>query len=279
MEKFLFRKYSFLTFKNVGAYLLIFSLTLSGCANNSLTRQGQLSDLEREKTALSNQYASLRDRNSDLERANNNVTVELAANKQQMLILQDEVALVRKQLGETTEKLAIAQQEKSALDKRINELSQALERQGGISIEPNISLTNLETPVFSGAATRVEKGNIYISIPGATLFERGGDQFTPHGLLLLRQVAGQVAQHYPGQKIVIESHANTLQQTSSQFQSKMDQTASQAMMVYNVLTNENIFQREQISVSACGTGRPLVSNNSEDGAAKNYRIELIVTPN
>lgn len=265
--------------KLLAGVALCFSLGISGCTNGPLTQQGRVAEMEKEKTVLVNQKDSLNTRYDDLAQANRLSTIELASNKQQMLILQDEVTLVRKQLSDSTERLAAAQQEKAALDKRIAELSKALERQGGIPIEPNNSLASIETPVFSGAATRTENGSIHVELPGTTLFERSGDQLTPHGLLLLRQVAGKISQTYPGHKVVIEAHANTLQQTSTQFQSKMDQTAAQAMMIYNILSADSIFSRDQLSVSACGTGKPLVSNSSEEGAARNYRVELIVKPN
>ena len=259
------------------AFLIVW--TISGCANDPLTRQGHLTELEREKTALAHKNQSWESRNNDLDGANRTSTIELAAKHQQMLILQDEVALVRRQLSDSTEKLAAAQQEKAALDKRINELTKIVERQGGIPIEPNNSLANIETPVFPGVRTRSENGNLYIELPGATIFERSGDLLTPHGTLLLRQVAGKVAQTYPGHKVTIEAHANTLQQTSTQFHSKMDQTAGQAMIVYNALAKESIFSPDQLSISGAGTGKPLVSNNSEEGAARNFRVELIVRPN
>ena len=263
-------------FRYLPAFLV--ACTLSGCAND-LTRQGQLTDMEKEKTSLANQKESFATRNSDLDRANGNLTVELAANKQQMMILQDEVKLVRRQLSDSTEKLAAAQQEKAALDKRLNDLTTIMDRQGGITIEPNNSLASIETPVFPGVNTRKENGCVILELPGATLFERGGDQITPHGQLLLRQVAGKVAQTYPGHKVTIEGHASTVQQTSTQFVSKMDQTVGQAMIVFNTLTKENIFTPDQLSVTGAANTKPLVSNSSEEGAARNYRVELIVRPN
>ncbi len=256
--------------------LCVFPVIL-GC--KSLDNQGRVADLQKEKATLANQQESQAMRYNDLENYNRKVGIELATNQHQLMLMQDEVVALKKQLHDSTEKLVAAQQEKEALDKRIGELARAVERQGGIPIEPNNSLANLDTPVIPGAVTRNEHGNIHVELPGNTLFERGGAQLTPHGLELLRHVAGNVAQRYPGYKIVIESHANTLQQTSTQFRSKMDQTAAQAMMVFEVLTKENIVPKDQLSISACGTGRPLVSNSSEDGAAKNYRVELIVKPN
>lgn len=252
-------------------------LMISGC--KSLDNQGQMANLQKEKATLANQQESLAQRKSDLENLNRKINIELATNQHQLMLMQDEVAALKKQLHDTTEKLVSAQQEKEAMDKRIAELSRAVERQAGIPIEPNNSLASLETPVIPGAVTRNEHGNIHVELPGNTLFERGGAQLTTHGLELLRHVASNVAQRYPGYKIVIEAHANTVQQTSTHFRSKMDQTAAQAMMVYETLTKENIVPKDQLSISACGTGRPLVSNSSEDGAAKNYRIELVVKPN
>ncbi|MDO4583421.1 MAG: OmpA family protein [Planctomycetia bacterium] len=252
---------------------------LSGCANDPLTQQGRIADLQNDKNAVINERDALRNRYNDLENANRKVTLELAASQQKYQILQDEMLVLKKQLKDTAEQLTTITQEKAVATRRVEELSKLVERQEGVPIPSNTSLAaNVETPVIPGTVVRQENGRIHIELPGDKLFEADGRNFSPQGMDLLRNVARSVSMQFPASSISIEGHASAFRQTSAQFRSPMDQSTGQATMVYEVLTRENLVPADQLSVTGCGTSRPLVSGGTEQGASRNYRVELVVQP-
>ena len=100
---------------------------LSGCANDPLTQQGKIADLQNDKNAVVNERDAIRNRYNDLENANRKVTLELAASQQKYQILQDEMLVLKKQLKDTAEQLTTVTQEKSVASRRVEELSKLVD--------------------------------------------------------------------------------------------------------------------------------------------------------
>ena len=260
------------------ALLLCFLLGV-GCANDPLTQQGRISDLQKDKTRLANERDSYQSRYNEVVERNRRQTHEIAASQQKIQILEQESIALKRQLKDTSDQLANITQEKELLDRRVGELSKVAERQEGVDILSNTSAgSDLTPPAIPGTVATVENGQIRIELGCDSLFDAEGSTFTPQGLELLRKTGHAVATQYPGAKVRIEGHVSSFRKTGARFASPMDQSMAQAEMIYAIFTQENIFPAEALRVEGCGVSSPRVSSGTEQGAARNYRIEIVVNP-
>lgn len=259
---------------------LAFMFFFQGCkAMDNLNQQGQISQLQKDQAALAVQREKLENRYSDMESANHNLTIQMASQQQNLLQARKELGDVRTELDKVQKDYLALKKEKESAEKRLAELSDSIRRQGGVQISPNSSLAvKMDFPTIQDVTAQQIDGNLHISIPGNVLFEPSGDAFSVRGLETLRNVATAIKTRYPMNHVTIEGHTSPIRVVGN-FSSGLDMGARQACMVSNVVTREGYLPESMLTLSSCGNGRPAVSNASEAGQIRNYRIEMIIHPN
>ncbi len=262
----------------LGSVLVLCVPILCGCsATNSLTLQGQVSDLQNQRVALQNDRDAWKNRYEDVQASNRQQTHEIAASQQQIQLLKQEQMVLQKQLNDNIEQTANLQRERDVLSQQVTQYEDIRKQQeDGVSIPSNASMVaSAPLPSIPGTViTSKGSSEIHIELPGSEIFEQNGALSTK-GLDLIRRTANVVSSQYPGAAVEIQGHAGTFQKVGNNFRDAMAQTMSQAMMVHDVLTKENLLPPESMKVTGCGTTAPIISNASK-GAQRNYRIELIV---
>jgi outer membrane protein OmpA-like peptidoglycan-associated protein len=102
-------------------------------------------------------------------------------------------------------------------------------------------------------------------------FESASTQLTPGSGQTVNDLA-TVLKAYPNARIQLAGHTdNTGSPQDNQQLSQNRSDAVKAMLVNNGVSSD------RISTVGYGQGRPLTSNDTEDGRAKNRRTELTVT--
>lgn len=133
------------------------SLLVAGCADNPMVMKGRITQLEQQQAASSRQYQQLQDRAYALDRDNQEKDTLLAQARQQTKVSEDQLAALRDQLRSVTSQLAQTRAEKENIDKRVQVLNASMQRQGGVTIDPNSSLQQtlpaVNIAVLSCAAT------------------------------------------------------------------------------------------------------------------------------
>lgn len=115
--------------------------------------------------------------------------------------------------------------------------------------------------------------SIKISIDSSVLFDFGKDTLKPEAIKELHRVAMELKK-YPGATVIVEGHTdNRGTQAANQ---KVSEKRATAVRNYWVI-KENL---SELKFSAVGYGmhRPVALNDTEEGRAKNRRVEVIVLP-
>ncbi len=84
----------------------------------------------------------------------------------------------------------------------------------------------------------------------------------------------------PGQRVVIEGHTDNIPikaTTGKHYQDNMDLSYLRAKAIASILV-ENGISRERISVVGFGDTRPVASNDTKKGRAKNRRVVVKLVP-
>ncbi|MDO4627724.1 MAG: hypothetical protein Q4C70_00935 [Planctomycetia bacterium] len=283
----------------IGTVLGIVSVFFaSGCSStNNLTLQGKVTDLQNQQIAVQNERDAWKNRYEELANSNRVQVHAIAASRHQIQTLQAEQLVLQKQLKDTLEQVANTQKQNEYLSNQLAKyedirrsqeqgttfLSNKSENKGTeLSVPSPIAgvggTQDAYLPSIPGTVVSTHGNKIHIELPGNTLFESSGS-LSPSGQNLIRQVAKVVSQRYPNAMIDIQGHVSTYQKVSAGFKDPKQQTMSQAMMVRDVMVNEHFFGDESLNVSAHGTNSPIISSGTEKGAQRNYRVELVITPN
>lgn len=104
------------------------------------------------------------------------------------------------------------------------------------------------------------------------LFDSGAAQLKDEGLPVLAAVA-DLAQRFHGQ-LAVEGHTDNRPIQSSLFPSNWELSGARSSVVLRHLLNENI-AAERVHVAGYADRRPIASNDSEEGRARNRRVEFV----
>ncbi|MDZ4860819.1 MAG: flagellar motor protein MotB [Candidatus Hydrogenedentes bacterium] len=106
------------------------------------------------------------------------------------------------------------------------------------------------------------------------LFEPGSADLTPAAIELLRPV-GEVlgARQY---NIHVEGHTDDVPVSSGRFRNNFELSAARAVNVIMMLITDGALPPQLFSASGYGEYRPVASNDSAEGRAKNRRVDFVI---
>lgn len=125
-----------------------------------------------------------------------------------------------------------------------------------------------------GGKVKVEEGDegVVITISDMVLFEPGESAISPNGLEVMEKIANVLKQFaYP---IKVAGHTDDIPIKTDRYASNWELSANRASDVVRYLINEGIDPR-QLSALGYAEFRPIASNKTPDGRAKNRRVEII----
>jgi flagellar motor protein MotB len=266
-------------FAGVTWWCILIATMVTGCADNAMVLKGKLGQSEQAQTALTRQTQQLQDRVNALDRDNQELGTLLAQARQQSKVSEDQLAALRDQLRSATAQMAQIRNEKESTDKRVQALSASMQRQGGVTINPNNSfLQTLPAINIAGVFVRRDGDVIRIEIPGGSLFEPGSARLRPGATELISSVAAEVVRTYPDQIIGVEGHTDNDPIAGNQWRNNHELSVARAMTVYDVLVTRTRLQGNQLFVVGHGSNHPIVSNATLEGKQRNRRVELVVYP-
>jgi len=257
--------------------LTIFALT--GCADNSMVVQGRLNGLQQQQVALSRQNQELQSRASALDKDNQELEKLLAQSRQSSKVLEDQVGVLREQLGTATAQLARIRDEKKASEQKVQTLTASMQRQGGVTINPNNSfLKTLPAINLPEVSVRRDGDVIRVELPAHLLFETGTVQFRPGASQVISTVAGELTRDYSSQIIGIEGHTDSDPVRNNLWRNNNHLAIARATAVYEFLLGQTRLQAKQLFVVGHGANHPVVSNATAAGKQRNSRVELVIYP-
>jgi flagellar motor protein MotB len=239
--------------------------------------QSQVQALQQQQQVLAQQNQELQARATALDKDNQDTKALLAQEKQQGRIFQDEVSALREQLRTTAAQLAKSQSAREQSEARA--LLASSRRPTGASISANSSLLgDLPKVSIPGVEVRQDGDVVRIELPADQVFLSGTATLKPGSDQLLHDVAQRVMQSYPQQMIGIEGHTDNDPAVTGAAAQNTALAASQALAVQHFLITQGRVPESHLSIAGHGGTRPVVSNATPAGRARNRRVELVVYP-
>ncbi len=120
----------------------------------------------------------------------------------------------------------------------------------------------------------MEKRGLVISFTQAALFPSGEDTIPQTSYAPLSKVAEAIAQ-LPN-PVRLEGHTDSRPIKNSQFLNNWELSAARAIAVLQILSDRFGVPHERLSVAGYADTAPRASNDTEEGRAKNRRVDIII---
>ena len=274
--------------------LLCSVLALGGCvsAGKYEIKEKEASDLNRNLQELQQKYDELSRENAELKGRVQMLNADLA----KMTDERDKVTESRKMLEETLKSTADAKNRSIAdLSQRVSDL----ERENG-KLKDQIAslrkakeeevqktsktyeemLDKMKGEIAKGQVTISElKGKLTVNMLNAILFDSGKAEVKPEGVEVLKKVV-DILKNVTDKAIRIEGHTDNVQisgELTRKYPTNWELSAARAINVTRYLQQQGI-DPGLLAAVAYGEYKPVAANDTEEGKAKNRRIEIILVP-
>jgi chemotaxis protein MotB len=166
--------------------------------------------------------------------------------------------LIRKDDGKKTRK-DLEQEEQQNLE----QLKQQIDKY----IQKNGLSTQLDT--------QLNQSQLLITIRDNALFPSGSASIKPNSQKLASAI-GQMLQRYPDYEILVTGHTDNQPINTAEFPSNWELSSKRAINFMKILLTNPAFDPKRFSAIGYGEFRPLESNATDAGRAKNRRVEVSI---
>lgn len=112
---------------------------------------------------------------------------------------------------------------------------------------------------------------VVLNMSGALVFDAGEAGIKESAIPIVNKL-GTILENYSDQLIEIEGHTDNVPINTTKFESNRYLSSARAIKVYEYLTTNFNLKEENIKYSGYGESRPIASNDTEEGRAKNRRV-------
>jgi len=120
----------------------------------------------------------------------------------------------------------------------------------------------------------LERRGIVISLSETGMFDSGSDSIRPDGIAMLDIISTSLTTI--GNHIRVEGHADSVPINTARFPSNWDLSVARASTVLRRLETIHGLSPELLSAAGYGEYRPVASNETVEGRARNRRVDIIV---
>lgn len=122
--------------------------------------------------------------------------------------------------------------------------------------------------------TRMDRRGLIITLGEGGFFDSGSDQLKPEGRVLLDAIAtGLVA---TDNHIRVEGHTDNVPIRNSRFPSNWELSTARATTIVAYLVSKFGFAPNMLSAAGYSEFRPVATNDTDEGRARNRRIDIVV---
>ncbi|MDI1318415.1 OmpA family protein [Flavobacterium sp.] len=240
--------------------------------------QAERAKLQADCTATSNNLKTLQDSYAALEK-NSNDALQTNMSKNRDLLAQLDAK--EKSLAAEQDRLNKLNAELASNTKRLNELESMIAAKDAAMKRLKDTLSKaLNAFEGKGLTVEVKNGKVYVSMENKLLFGTGSWAVGAEGRRAVVEVGKVLAQN-PDITVLIEGHTDNdkiLGTIGGGIESNWDLSTKRATAIVNILAENAGIKKQNLTAAGRGEFAPIMSNDTQEGKAKNRRIEVILTP-
>tara|TARA_B100001175_G_scaffold43856_1_gene33076 strand:- start:49020 stop:49979 length:960 start_codon:yes stop_codon:yes gene_type:complete len=231
--------------------------------------ESDLNSLKKNYDNLNAAYAALEQNSSKVIEENskkNRALLQQLGSKEQALALENKRLMrLEADMQERSERITELEALIAAKDQAMNDLKNAISR----------ALTD-----FEGKGLTVEQrdGKVYVSMENKLLFKSGSWAVNSQGRNAIVQLGNVLAEN-PDIAVLIEGHTDNVPFSNrGQISNNWDLSTKRATAIISILAENKAISLENLTAAGRGEYSPVDSNDTNEGKAKNRRIEVVLTP-
>jgi chemotaxis protein MotB len=120
-----------------------------------------------------------------------------------------------------------------------------------------------------------QAGTITVTLPNAILFDSGKAVLKQKTNTELDHILSVLQEKYAGRPVDVLGHTDSDPIKKSTWKDNWELSSERSLAVVRYLVQKGIAEN-QVRAIGCGSARPVASNSSADGKAKNRRVEIVV---
>ncbi len=133
----------------------------------------------------------------------------------------------------------------------------------------------LKADIQSGnVEIRMTPRGLVVSFKQAAFFDSGSDGVKASAIATIGKV-GRVLLKIPN-SVRLEGHTDNVPISTGRFRNNWELSSSRAIAVLNVLTTEFQVPRSRLAVGGYAEVAPVASNDTEEGRARNRRVDVVI---
>jgi chemotaxis protein MotB len=121
---------------------------------------------------------------------------------------------------------------------------------------------------------KLEGRGLVISLREATFFASGDDAVAPGSEAILAKIAAEIQGF--GNPVRLEGHTDSRPIHNSRFRSNWELSAARSIAMLELLKQKFGIAPERLSVAGYAENAPVDSNDTEEGRARNRRVDLVI---
>ena len=231
--------------------------------------------LKAKSDTLSKNIVDLRDHIADLKKNNSLLKAENNNLSQNLETLQKDVSNFRDQIVVLREKIEVLQSKTKDLERQREE--EVLAMKGTYE---NL-LENMKSEIDKGKITITQlRGKLKVNMLDEILFDSGETTIKPQGIEVLKRV-GNILLNVKDKAINIEGHTDNVPigaELSEKYPTNWELSVARATNVARYLQEKSGINPILLSATGYGEYKPIAPNETEEGKAKNRRIEIVLVP-
>ena len=114
---------------------------------------------------------------------------------------------------------------------------------------------------------------VQLTLKGALLFDSGKTEIRAEAVPVVDKV-GRILENYAGNVIEIEGHTDNVPMHSAKYANNSELSCGRALAVYDYLISTTNLDPSKIKYAGRGEYVPVADNSTEEGRAKNRRVEI-----
>jgi chemotaxis protein MotB len=126
-------------------------------------------------------------------------------------------------------------------------------------------------------ATSLTDEGLLLTIRDNVLFESGRADIRPQDVKTAKELSDLLVMD-PPRNIMISGHTDNVPIHNSSFQSNWELSVMRALNFMKLILENNKLDPRYLSIKGYGEFKPLASNTTAEGRAKNRRVEVLIMP-
>ena len=268
-------------------------LVLTGVVSGSCVSDEKYRMKVQESDKLSIELKALKAERDDLEKERRDLRVKILSLEEGMTrlkqentnleeILQAKSGTLGKQIAELRKQNSLLKEENETLRSKAQalEVEKKEEILGVRAMYENL-VEDMESEIKKGKITITQlKGKLKVNMVDEILFDSGRTTIKPQGIQVLDRV-GKVLLNVKDQTIRIEGHTDNVPigpELAKMYPTNWELSAARATAVARYLQEKIGVHPSLLSATGQGQYRPIASNETVQGQARNRRIEIVLVP-